>query len=53
MMKLRETEFFGQFVSVVAGSLLLVMTCAFLSIPATLSAPPGAVAAAPAPVHLT
>lgn len=52
-MKFSETEFFGQLLSVIAGSVLLVMTCAFISIPATLARAPGAVAAIPAAVHLT
>ncbi|NMG44486.1 hypothetical protein GPA22_12180 [Aromatoleum toluvorans] len=37
-MKLRQTEFFKQFTSVVAGTFLLVMTYAFIEIPLTLNA---------------
>lgn len=36
-MKLSETEFFRQFVAVVCGLFLLVMTYAFIQIPLTLS----------------
>lgn len=53
MMKLGETEFFRQMVSVVVGVVLLVMSCAFISIPAAVTATPGALVAAPAPRHLT
>ncbi|MCC4118328.1 hypothetical protein LLG90_23520 [Aromatoleum toluclasticum] len=36
-MKLSETEFFVQFVAVVAGLFLFVMTYAFIQIPLSLS----------------
>jgi hypothetical protein len=55
-MKLSQTEFFRQFVALVAGLLLAVGTVAFISIPASLERAPAAQAAAtPAPQgwHLT
>lgn len=38
MMKLRETEFFRQLMSVIAGGVLSVATVAFVTIPYALSA---------------
>lgn len=40
-MKLRETEFFREFTSIVAGCVLLVASVAFASIPAALGHNPG------------
>jgi len=53
VVKLRETEFVRQFVTVVAGTLLVVMSCAFVAIPATLGASPGTTPPARVPQHLT
>jgi len=38
-MKLTETEFFKQYVAVVSGTFLAVMTFAFVSIPLVLDVP--------------